>query len=698
MSSNVDLSQFGFIPKQAPEENQQKQVDLAQFGFIPKKTPKVQPETSFWRTAANFAVGGASGVGGVGGDILSLINSAADYAAREAVGFIKGKSGEQVKRDTEKVLETNQLGKELTQLLSNPLPTSEQIGRGFDFVTGGLTAPQTAVERGARTAGQFVGAGAISPAGLRVPGARELSGLLGAGIGTSIAEENDAGILGSILGGTLGFAAGRGAAGIGSLAKTAATKGSKGVAARLLGGKLDKEFVRQAKQLGIEITPGSALESRAAEFIESKLAQSGLTGEALQARRKEIGESLARAFKQDAEQLSTQSFENTREGLVSLSEGVKESKNLAMQPIEQMYEAARFAVPESETIAPQKLAKKLQDLKKELGETLLKGEATDANKVRKVISNLENQVIGEGFSGLLDAQGNPIQGTSGRVQNVRVRDLVGTVRELNDIINYEVQGGTKQLLKGVNAEIRKELEAYGKRNPGFLKNYKEAQKSFGELAETFRKSKDINRLILSDAPGTLTGVGNSVDSLRQIERALKPLPNGKELFNKFKRTKLEEVLVNQVVDPVTGNVSLTKGSNILKNPQKRAIIKELVGKEGFQRLEKLSSVSRKLDTKLGKFLNNSQTATNLIDAGLSFSIMKDLVMGVATLNPLLITKGGAKYFAPRLMGNLWADKAFLNEVIALAEKPVNRSFAKDFARVSARIAKEVETLQKDAEN
>lgn len=720
---SVDLSQFGFIPKQEPQQPQEEKgsVNLSEFGFIPKqqaqKKEEDAEETSFIRTLGNAILGTGSGLLGITGDIVSLTQSAADFAGDEISSFIKGTTRKEAKKSRQEMedKQRDSFGGGVVDALSKIRPpTTNQVERAADFVTGGLFEPKTAIERGARTTGEFVG-GSLLPTGaagegasvlsrlLKVPGAKELTGTIGAGVGTSLAEEGDLGLLGTLVAGGAGLAAGRGLANAGSVGKTAVTRGTQGVAARALGGTIDGEVLKSARDLGIELTPGALLDSRAAGFIEAKLAQSGLTGEKLNIRRKEVADSLAKAFKRDAEELSSKTFQNTNEALNEVQQGLKSSREFELKPIRQLYQTSKNAVPQGEKIFVPGLAEEVVKLRKELGNTLLKDQATDASKTRNVLEKLEKQLFEtQKPSIVLDAKGNPVNPGGKKVQKaISVDDLVGTNVDLNDLINFEVQGGTQQLLKRIKGLVSEELSNYGKVNRKFGKSYSQANKEFANFAKTFRKNKDINRLILAENPGQIAGIGNNISSIQQLERALvnlpssKGVPSGKDLFDKFKRFKLEEVLVNKVIDPITGNVSLKKQSTILNNPNSKALIKEIVGKENFERMQKLSKLSSKLDSKLTKFINGSNSATSIFDAGLSFSIGKDVMMGVATLNPVLAMKGVGKFIAPRLLGNLWADPAFIDEIIFMANQPVDKSFARSFAKASTRIAEEVKELEDD---
>ncbi len=720
---SVDLSQFGFIPKQEPQQPQEEKgsVNLSEFGFIPKqqaqKKEEDAEETSFIRTLGNAILGTGSGLLGITGDIVSLTQSAADFAGDEISSFIKGTTRKEAKKSRQEMedKQRDSFGGGVVDALSKIRPpTTNQVERAADFVTGGLFEPKTAIERGARTTGEFVG-GSLLPTGaagegasvlsrlLKVPGAKELTGTIGAGVGTSLAEEGDLGLLGTLVAGGAGLAAGRGLANAGSVGKTAVTRGTQGVAARALGGTIDGEVLKSARDLGIELTPGALLDSRAAGFIEAKLAQSGLTGEKLNIRRKEVADSLAKAFKRDAEELSSKTFQNTNEALNEVQQGLKSSREFELKPIRQLYQTSKNAVPQGEKIFVPGLAEEVVKLRKELGNTLLKDQATDASKTRNVLEKLEKQLFEtQKPSIVLDAKGNPVNPGGKKVQKaISVDDLVGTNVDLNDLINFEVQGGTQQLLKRIKGLVSEELSNYGKVNRKFGKSYSRANKEFADFAKTFRKNKDINRLILAENPGQIAGIGNNISSIQQLERALvnlpssKGVPSGKDLFDKFKRFKLEEVLVNKVIDPITGNVSLKKQSTILNNPNSKALIKEIVGKENFERMQKLSKLSSKLDSKLTKFINGSNSATSIFDAGLSFSIGKDVMMGVATLNPVLAMKGVGKFIAPRLLGNLWADPAFIDEIIFMANQPVDKSFARSFAKASTRIAEEVKELEDD---
>lgn len=93
---------------------------------------------------------------------------------------------------------------------------------------------------------------------------------------------------------------------------------------------------------------------------------------------------------------------------------------------------------------------------------------------------------------------------------VKIEDLVELKKDLNEVINFEIPQGRKELLKSLNRNVGKTIKDYGKReNPEFLKSYKDANKLHGEIAQSVKTDaffKNIKQLEdLGMAGAILTG-------------------------------------------------------------------------------------------------------------------------------------------------------------------------------------------------
>lgn len=146
-------------------------------------------------------------------------------------------------------------------------------------------------------------------------------------------------------------------------------------------------------------------------------------------------------------------------------------------------------------------------------DTLLPAAATTSAK--PILKNIETL---ETFAskGLKTPAKKTILDTTQQLKNVlkedkvKIKDLIELKKDLNEIINFEIPQGRKSLLKGLNRNVGKLIEDYGKReNPEFLKSYKSANQLHGELAQSYKTDeffKGIKKLEdLGMAGAILTG-------------------------------------------------------------------------------------------------------------------------------------------------------------------------------------------------
>jgi hypothetical protein len=135
-------------------------------------------------------------------------------------------------------------------------------------------------------------------------------------------------------------------------------------------------------------------------------------------------------------------------------------------------------------------------------------------------------------------------------------------------------------------------------------------------------------------------------------------PEGKKLFKQLSRYKIAEMIDLKMKDAVTQQMKLGTFSNLLKTSKNKVIVKELLGKESYQKLELLQKNSGKLAKSAERFLNTSQSGTSLTDMGL----VGTAFTGVFTGNPFLVFPALAKIGGSKIIANLMADPIFLSEL------------------------------------
>jgi hypothetical protein len=260
---------------------------------------------------------------------------------------------------------------------------------------------------------------------------------------------------------------------------------------------------------------------------------------------------------------------------------------------------------------------------------------------QKVLSELEKLK-----TDLYDAEGN--------MKPASVSALINNKINLNDIVDYDVQGGAKQLLKGIIRDIDNALVEYGNfSDPQFLKNYVGANKKFASHAKTFR-NQNINKILTSDDPSNLLKKMDTIQGIRDLKKAFSLSSDGKKFFKDLSRLKMDEIIEKNMVDGTNNQLKLGTFSNILDKGKNRDIIKELMSPESYNELIKLQKNTGRLYESAQKFYNASKSGTVLIDAkifdklvGIPFAVAGMLSGNIWLMAPYAThgaMKGAAKLF------------------------------------------------------
>ncbi len=480
---------------------------------------------------------------------------------------------------------------------------------------------------------------------------------LGAGAALQIAEQGEFGPIGTmaavVAGDVLGGGIAAGAKGAGKLItkpkETLAELASKFTAADKR--ELQKEIIKDFRDSGIQADLGSLTDNNLVKFTQSRLAQSGLTGKALDELREQTTNQIKNEYRALAESLGEAKYATTHEAGETLKEGIKTIRDADLAATRQLYQNAEKAMKDKAYVPSQRLASAIDSLEKKLRPGTIK--STEQQAVLNSLEKLKQD--------LYDSSGN--------LMYANVKELMNNKIALNDIINYEVQGGSKQLLKEIVGEIDRAIISHGKENPSFAKNYVNANKKFSEHARTFR-SKDVEQLLRTPDPAQLLNKMNSVHGIRSIEKVLSKSPQGKEIFNGLKRLKLDKAIGDNLVDSTTQQVKLGTFSKLLEKGKNKEIFKEILGKESFKRLEKLQKNSGKLAETAQKFFNSSKTGSTLEDVALIGKTFTDLA-NIFAGNPWPLVRTAGAITGGRYLTRLIADPTFLKlveEAIIAGEK------------------------------
>ncbi len=480
---------------------------------------------------------------------------------------------------------------------------------------------------------------------------------LSAGTALELAEGNNFGPIGTMAAAIVGDLSGGLGVGLFKVGKRLLTDPKKymaEVAAKFTPNEkvaLQKEIIKDFREAGIQADLGTITDSDLIKFTQSRLAQSGLTGKALDDLKTSLTTQIKEEYKALADSLGEAKLVGKHEAGLVAKEAMKTVREADLNETRKLYENSKTSLKPNSYVNPLKLASTIRNLERELRPGSIKSGEQQAvldalTKVKKDIYSPE-----------------------GNIKMASVQDLINNKTALNDIINYEVQGGAKQLLKGVVAELDRAIISHAKDNQTFAKNYIAANKKFSEHAKTFR-NKTARQLLGEGDPTQIVNKMNSVQGIQDVKKMMGKSPVSAQIFENLKRHKLDEIVGNNLIDSTSQQAKLGTFSKLLEKGKNKEVVKELLGAEAFKRLERLQKNAGRLADAAQKFYNASKSGVVAADAAILAKGLSDisyLLMG----NPWPLAKTVGGIVATRKLSALLSDPAFLKlteDVILASEK------------------------------
>jgi hypothetical protein len=481
-----------------------------------------------------------------------------------------------------------------------------------------------------------------------LPTATEATRGLTTGAALEMAEEGEFGPIGTLGAMIAGDLAGAGIAGVAKGVKNLVTK-PKETLARITAAftpadkvALQKELIKDFKESGIQADVGTLTDSNLIKILQSRLAQSGLTGRALEDLRHEMTSQIKNEYKALAEGLGEAKYATSHEAGLITKESLKSIREADLSVSRKFYQNAEKALKEKSYVNPSRLVKAVEGIEKQLTPGSIK--SAEQQAVLNAVNTLKRDLFD----------------SSGGLMMANVKDLINNKIALNDIINYEVQGGAKQLLKGIVAEIDRAIISHGKDNPTFAKNYIQANKKFSEHAKTFR-NRNVESMLKEHDPEKILNKMNSVQGIRDLDKILSKTPEGKKVFDSLKRIKLDKAIGDNLIDSTTQQVKLGTFSKLLEKGKNKEVFREILGKDAFARLERLQKNVGKLADTAQKFFNASKSGTTIADVavvGKALNDMSHMLYG----NPWPLAKTAGGIAGARYITKLMGDQTFLKMV------------------------------------
>ena len=247
---------------------------------------------------------------------------------------------------------------------------------------------------------------------------------------------------------------------------------------------LQRGIIKDFRDAGIQADAGTITGNNLVKHLQSTLDNSSLTGDALANFKKGLTNDIVTEYEALAKELGQTAYETKHAAGEALKAGLEESRQVDLNATRALYKNAR-EIGGSEEIFSGNVGEKIKALKAELKPGNLK--SSEQQLVQKALATLESDFL------------TP----AGDLRSTAVDALINNKIALNDMINYEAQGGAKQLLKGVVKEIDNALLKHGEKNPKFAKNWRQANERFAEHAKVFR-GDTIRQALASENPEQIT--------------------------------------------------------------------------------------------------------------------------------------------------------------------------------------------------
>ena len=588
-----------------------------------KAAPKVEPQSQ-----ESLATRGAKGVArtaksigsGLVGGTADLISMPYNLAATMFNALKESKFAKDLDPSSRAMLEAE--GFYLGEPGSPDIPTVpsavDAVDRGVDTITGGYTQTpdnEKSIHEGLKAAGSMASVGGAAKGAVKF-GANRIGKTLEK-LGSTKARDLAAGGIASGVtseamenGQNLPVAFGEGI-GAGVVAQsipkivTALRKNSANafkLPTKLAGfGKdsLKLDAIESSKNLGVDLPNIAATSAKLPNFGYNLLAKAPFLGDEL---------------KNNMQTASTQ-FQKAWGAMLD-SVGAPKTEELSKE-VSAAYASVKKAIPKDAAVMPSPMLNAIAEIEQELQSTF---HAEPTKKLFTIMKDIKEALVPkvklpEGFEKYPKAVQDQILTELKKditVAPIPVKVLLRQKVELNKAMrdkNIFDRTDTDSLgwLKKIQGATNETLEEYGKQNPKFFKELKQADEKFARTA---------------------------------------------------KREDLDDLLSGKIHDPHTGEVAYTPLVKILKDRDRQKFLKNKLGDSNYEKLEDFVNVAQAMDAVQRNNPNKSGTA--VVTATIGF------VQYLAGANPTpAILAGLGAYGTTKLLTN----KRFLNLATKFAKEP-----------------------------
>jgi hypothetical protein len=545
----------------------------------------------------------ASGTIGTMGDLAQM----ATEPLAEGAGYVAEKMGlPQVKNEIMKSYQT---------------PASDVIKQGFDKLG---TAPRNDLEKIVDSAGEFASGGALlKGTNLATNTVKGLADLALSGAGSEIARQS---FPDSPLAPLIGAVVTPSAPGA---IKELAQGGGRALTKAITPKNVNEAVLSASKETGIPLPPSAKVPTRMVKFLESRSAQSGLSGDSW-------------------DKLTKQIDDRTIDYVGKILDDVSPSKSTPLD----VGRITQKAIQNRQRAAEEVKTRLYGNVRQNYGDLKVNPQNT-LDYLDRTIPDLEKTLAPSAAKTQTIAKLKEMRGNL--KEHPDVATLVNTKADLSDIANFETTGGVKSFLKPLGPLVDKDILSTG--NPNLIKDYNASKDYFKNTVMNLRN--DLIDSIQSAKPEMVLSRIQKPSDVFTLQAAAGQSAKMKRVVGQLKRAKLEEILTDKFIKEGTQGPNIEFGRAATIIPKEREMIKALAGETNLNKFEALKTISQGISE--GKsFYNYSKSGNVAQDVGLVITS----VLGTFTGNPSSLAVAASPYVAAKVLTN----EKLMNKLIKLSRE------------------------------
>lgn len=656
--------------------------------------PSSKKEITLGNKTAALAKGAASGFGGSSLDTAALIYNLPAMLHNLQVQLTQGMTPEQL---SQAGLGEYAMAQEVPMIPS----ATEAIEKGIDVVTGGYTETPEELKHlyeGVKFAGSLGGlGGAAKGAGkLGAKGLETFANKLGTTIPTELAGAVATGTAMNKLGEEYGPLAGL----VGGAATGAVTtKGLQGLKDILTGKSSSLGEMTIGKAISLMGEPVQAVEHLAKKYnldLPFNIRIQGPTanfmaniGMSSIFRAKKYNDLLEKAPKQLVDNITKKIDTIHPENLGSkeVSQQYKEFLQKEQEKVQseygELYDKARSYLKPNEKISMNHTVSALKDLKDMLS-------APSPSAPQKFVMRKVNELADH--LGILQKVSAPrgftqeqwmespqlyqkvIEQLEKNPQvSAKLHDMIQQRKAFLFDTDYGEIRGTKALLGRLTSALNKDIS--NSSNKEFIENWKAAN-SFYKMEAANRVRSDLaNSLTEGTFPTQAYDFMTTPARIDELKKIIGTSSKGAALFNSLKRAKLNDVLIDKIIDK-DGNIRHANFvSTFSKGNKQQDLLKTLLGKENYNELSELTELSKAFSKASQQFQNFSGTTKTYQDLFKIASLGKGLFDIATGGGTTLFLSGIGSTAAPYIASHLLSNPRYINAAVKFGEAIKNKNIS-----------------------